>query len=340
MMTVRMARQFGYSAVALFLCGMLVLAQSGRRLPSGNPQQSSGDQQSKDQTIKLRTDEVLLNVTVKDPYGHQAIDLGKNEFIVAEDDQRQDIVSFDVSTVPVNVVFLLDASGSVIGELSSLRNAASEFVQRLSPQDKVAIMEFHLKVELIQDWTSNKDDMLHAISWRFRPGQIPKSGGNTALYDSLYLAANDVLSKVEGRKVIIMLTDGDDNSSEYTYDQALTAVIHSDTIVYVVSKARLFMEQLRGYGKRAEPYIREFERAENTMTDLCTRTGGEIFSPMDDKEMTDMYGKVAKELKNQYIITYVPKNDAHDGGLRHVKVYLTRPGYTARTRDTYYAPTS
>lgn len=335
-MTKKLAGSLACSVLALFVFGAFVMAQSGRKLPGGSSSDNTSEEQSKDQTIKLRTDEVLLNVTVKDPYGHQATDLSKSEFIVAEDDKRQDIASFDISTVPVNVVFLLDASGSVIGELSSLRNAAEEFVHRLGTQDKVAIIEFHLKVELIQDWTSNKDDMLHAISWRFRPGQIPKSGGNTALYDSLYLAANDVLSKVEGRKAIIMLTDGDDTSSEFTYDQALQAIIHSGTTVYVVSKARLFMQEYRHYA----PVVREFQKAESIMTDLCTKTGGEIFSPMNDDEMKDMYGKVAKELKDQYIITYIPKNEAHDGGLRHVKVYLTRPGYDARTRDSYYAPSS
>ena len=74
------------------------------------------------------------------------------------------------------------------------------------------------------------------------------------------------------------------------------------------------------------------------MTDLCNRTGGQIYSPMKDDEMKDVYARVAKELKNQYIITYIPKNEERDGSLRHVKVYLTRPGYSARSRDSYYAP--
>src|SRR5215813_15659980 len=177
------------------------LGQSGRHLPSTTQQQARND------AIKLRAEEVLLNVTVNDPYGHQATDLSKEEFIIAQDGKRQDIAGFDIARIPVNVVFLLDASGSVIGELSSLRDAATEFIRRLGPEDKVSIMEFHSKIELIQDWTSKQDDLLHAISWRFRPGPIPKRGGNTALYDALALAANDQLAKVDGRKAIIMLTD-------------------------------------------------------------------------------------------------------------------------------------
>jgi len=195
-------------------------------------------------------------------------------------------------------------------------------------------MEFHSKIELIQDWTSNQDDLSHAIVWRFRPGPIPKRGGNTALYDSLVLAANDQLAKVDGRKAIIMLTDGDDTSSKVKYEDGLNAIIKSGAVVYVVSKARLFMEEYR----HIPGAVKEFEHAESIMTDLCTRTGGQIYSPMKDEEMKEVYAQVAKELKNQYIITYVPKNDERDGSLRHVKVYLTRPGYAARSRDSYYAP--
>jgi len=315
-------------AVLLVLPGEPTLAQSGRRLPS------TTQQQARNHAIKLRAEEVLLNVTVNDPYGHQATDLSKEEFIIAEDGKRQDIAGFDIARIPVNVVFLLDASGSVIGELSSLRDAASEFIRKLGPEDKVSIMEFHSKVQLIQDWSSNQDDLLHAISWGFRPGPIPKRGGNTALYDSLVQAADDQLAKVDGRKAIIMLTDGDDTSSKHKYEDGLDAIIKSGAVVYVISKARLFMEEY----KRYSPIVREMERAESVMTDLCSRTGGQIYSPMRDDEMKDVYGRVAKELKSQYIITYIPKNEERNGLLRHVKVYLTRPGYSARSRDSYYGP--
>ena len=156
----------------------------------------------------------------------------------------------------------------------------------------------------------------------------------TRLMVSLIVAADNQLAKVEGRKAIIMLTDGDDTSSKHKYQDGLDAIIRSGAVVYVVSKARLFIEEYHHYPEA----VREFERAETTMTDLCNRTGGQIYSPMKDDEMKDVYARVAKELKNQYIITYIPKNEERDGSLRHVKVYLTRPGYSARSRDSYYAP--
>lgn len=343
------------SIFCLFIVTLLIVgngatapAQSGRK---ATPTQEKGQ----DETIRLRAEEVLLNVTVTDPYNHQATDLVKNEFILAEDGQRQEIASFAMSSVPVNVVLMLDASGSVVSEINSLRDAAMHFVNQLGPQDKTSVIEFHSNVELIQDWTSKADDVKHALSWRFKPGMVQnKQGGfdygSTALFDALYSAADEQLAKVEGRKAIILLTDGDDTSSKVTFAQSLTPIIKSSAVVYVISKARAFINELNRYRSRgarvfaggnaqmADMMVSRFERAEQLMTDLCARTGGRIFSPLRDEDMKDVYDQVARELKNQYILTYVPKNLEHDGRLRHIGVFLTRPGYSARTRDGYYAP--
>lgn len=338
-------------------CGsmLMLLVLISAAEPQSGRKPVSGQQPAQDEAIRLRAEEVLLNVTVTDSYGHQATELTKDEFIVAEDGQRQDIASFLVSSVPVNVVLMLDASGSVISEINSLRDAAMHFVNQLGPEDKTSVIEFHTNVELIQDWTAKADEVRHALSWRFKPGMVQtRQGGftygSTALYDAIFSAADEQLTKVEGRKAIILLTDGDDTSSKVTYEQALTSIIKSGSVVYVISKARAFINELDRYrgkagrvfgggtAQQADIFAERFERAERLMTDLAARTGGRIFSPLEDKEMKDVYGQVARELKNQYIITYVPKNLEHDGRLRHVKVFLARPGYAARTRDSYYAP--
>ncbi|MCI0488231.1 MAG: VWA domain-containing protein [Blastocatellia bacterium] len=326
------------NATAKILCAIIVMltallgahAQSGRNLPQNK-------RQSGDDPIRLRAEEVLLNVTVIDPYNHQATDLGQSEFIIAEDGKRQDIASFIISSVPVNVVMLLDASGSVVGEISSLRDAAMNFIRQLGPEDKVSIIEFHSKIELIQDWTSNADELQHAITWRFRPGMVRtpdgrSTYGNTALYDALYLTAEEQLTKVEGRKAVILLTDGHDTSSDLTYEQILASVIKSGAVVYTISKARAILANANRF------FVPILERAEYLMTDLSTRTGGRLFSPLMDEEMKDVYAQVARELKNQYIITYIPKNERRDGRLRRINVYLTRAGYSVRTREGYYAP--
>jgi Ca-activated chloride channel homolog len=323
-------------------------AQSGRK-----PSTNSSANGATDDTIKLRAEEVLLNVTVLDSYGRQATDLRKEEFIIAEDMQKQDIASFLVSSVPVNVVMMLDASGSVVPEINSLRESATKFIAGLDAKDKVSILEFHSNVELIQDWTSNADDLRHAISWRFKPGMVrTKEGhstyGSTSLYDAIYLATEDQLAKVEGRKAVIILTDGADTSSKVTFEQSLSAIIKTGAVVYVISKARQMINEISRYSGKtgrvfgtagpANEAIGILENAEKLMTQLCIKTGGQIFSPLKESDLKDVYEKVARELKNQYIITYVPKNDKHDGALRSIKVFLSRAGYIARTRDSYYSP--
>jgi Ca-activated chloride channel family protein len=288
-----------------------------------------------------------------DPYGRQATDLAKNDFIIAEDGQRQDIASFLISSVPVNVVMMLDASCSVAGDIASLRAAAMIFLEKLGTEDQVSVIEFHTNVELIQDWTAKADDVRHALSWRFKPGmvrtkEVNSEYGSTALYDALYSTADEQLAKVQGRKAIILLTDGDDTSSKVSYQQSLDAIIRTGAVVYVVSKAQQFIAQYRPYAGKmgaiggtrgmAGVAIARLGNAERIMTDLAKRTGGKIYSPLRDEEMKDVYAQVAHELKNQYILTYVSKNEQRDGRLRHVKVFLTRSGYEARTRDSYYAP--
>jgi VWFA-related protein len=207
---------------------------------------------------------------------------------------------------------------------------------------------------LIQDWTSKADDVYHALSWRFKPGRVmTKDGryapGSTSLYDALYSTADELLSKVEGRKAIILLTDGDDTSSKLTYEQAVSAMVKSGATAYVISKARFLMNQVNdlyggkagrvfGTGRAADYITSRLERAEQLMKNLAARTGGQIYSPLKDDEMKAVYAQVARELKNQYILTYIPKNEERNGALRQVKVYLTRSGYSARTRDSYYAP--
>ena len=319
----------------------LAMAQSGRKLPQNRPANEKDDD-----PIRLRADEILLNVTVIDNFGRQATDLRKDEFIIAEDMQRQDIASFQISSVPVNVVMLLDASGSVVGEIASLRDSAVKFVEELDGKDKVAVIEFHSNNELIQDWTSNVDELRHAISWRFKPGMVRTKEGNTtygstALYDSIFLAAEEQLAKVEGRKAVVILTDGVDTSSKITFSQALASVIRSGAVVYVVSKARAMVENMGRAGRMFnKEVVGIFENAERIMAELSRKSGGQIYSPMKDDEMKEVYARVARELKNQYILTYVSKNEKRDGTLRAVKVFLTRSGYSARTRDSYYSPSN
>ena len=342
-----MKKSVGMLLIAIFLSGFSVLAQSGRK-----PVQN---QRGDDDAIRLRAEEVLLNVTVTDSNGRQVTDLKRDEFIIAEDGRRQELLSFQISSVPVNVILLLDASGSVVPDIKSLTQAAMGFASELRAEDKVSVMEFHTKVELIQDWTSDAESVKHAISWRFKPGMVQtKNGsfdyGTTALYDALYLAATEQMATVDGRKVIIVLTDGVDTSSKVRHEQALAALTRAGAVVYVVSMARSQVAKFDKYRKgaarvfaggtasAADSIIAQLENGELMMGDLTKRTGGSLYSPLVAQEMNEVYGQVVRELKNQYILTYISNNTERDGRLRRVGVFLTRIGHKARTREAYYGP--
>lgn len=320
--------------LSLFLLASSVSAQSGRR-----PDRVEGEDNT---LVKVKTSEVLLTVTVKNQYGKLATGLAERDFIVVENGQRQQITSFNIREVPINVVLLLDASGSVFSEMKEIRAAAVQFVEQLRPQDRVSVIQFAEKVELIQNWTSNVSDLKHAINWRYRPGE------STNLWDAVYLAAEEKLSQVEGRKAIVILTDCDDTQSKVTREQAYWAAIRSGASIYVVSKAQALANSIRkNYGGfsgavagtrgQAQAVIDHLLLAEQSMSALAEKTGGALFAPPSNKELTQAFLQIVEELKNQYLITYTPSLDTRDGAFRTIKVLLTRPGLVVNHKEGYFA---
>jgi Ca-activated chloride channel homolog len=311
--------------------------QSGRRIPDGGNRPISPNGDTGDD-IQLGTQEVLLPVTVRDPEGRPVKGLTKADFIIAEDRVRQTITSCIESEVPVNVLLLMDASGSVFSELKSIRSAAKEFVGKLGPDDKVSVIQFADKVDLIQDWTSNHEDVKHALSWRYRGGQA------TAYWDALYLAASQ-LTKVEGRRALILLSDGLDTSSKLDEMTAFAALDRANTSVFVVSKASALIAQAKGYtglggvltgsAGAARDAIGRLSASEDRMRAMADRYGGRLFAPIDDREMTAVYGQVADELKQQYVIFYESTNERRDGRWRAIEIFTARPGLSVRTRKGY-----
>lgn len=328
-------------AVTILVISSLLptLAQSGRR-----PSENNGEKNSEDKAIvKVKTSEVVLPVTVRNQTGTLATGLSERDFIVIEDGVRQEITSFNVRELPINIVLLLDASGSVFNELREIRAAAIKFVQQLRPIDQVSIIQFADKIELIQDWTSNQDDLAHAINWRYRPGK------ETHLWDGLFLAADNKMSQVEGRKAVIILTDCDDTASKITPDQAYWASVKSGTSIYVISQASSIVKKLTSqYGgaggklagtkKQVDAIAAHYQQAESEMRSTAEKTGGHLYSPLKPEDYLQAYLQVAEELKNQYIITYTPANEQRDGKFRNIKVALTRGGLDVNAKEGYIAP--
>ena len=300
-----------------------------------------------DDVLRVKTEEVLLPVSVRDSKGGPVSGLGAESFFIYDNGVRQEIASFNRERIPANIVLLLDASGSVFSQMRFIREAAKGFIEGLHKEDRVSVMQFADKVELLQDWTSaaNSQPLLKSLDWRYRAGE------STAFYEGLYLAAHEQLSRVEGRRLIIVLTDGIDTVGERhaSYANALDAVRSAEATVYVVSLTASLRELLRertrgsfrrilagGYDPRqVARYLSLIEASEKLLTGLSEQTGGRIFLPIRDEDLSPAYGAIAEELRTQYIITYQPRPRARAGTWRPVRVLVSPGGYEVAARRGY-----
>lgn len=330
---------------ALFF-GEEVSGQSGRK----NVETASTPVETKEQqddVLRIRTEEVLLPVSVRDEAGAPVGDLGQEKFVVFDNGVRQQITSFNQRRVPANIVLLLDASSSVFSQMRFIREAAKRFMQGLLKEDKVCVVQFSDRVELLQDWTpaTQLSQLEKSVDWRYHPGL------RTTFYDGLYLAAHEQLSKVEGRHIIILLTDGLDTAlkQKASYAEALNAVRQADGSVYVVSltaylraelEAKLGTKKIRrmfsGYDpKEVAYYLNLIDKSEKLLEELAVQTGGRMFLPIKDEELATAYGAIAEELRTQYIITYQPKPKASAGEYRRIRVLVLHGDYEVATREGY-----
>lgn len=316
----------------------------GAQTPRGQdkpPKQDDGG------TIAIETTEVLLPVTVRDKAGQFVPNLKATDFTIFEDGVAQPISSFALKRMPVHVVMMIDTSSSAARELEDFRAAAWRFIAQLDAEDKVSLIRFDDVVELVQDWTSNRNTLKRALN-RLQTGMFTKFN------DALYLAAREQLDKIKGRKAIIVLTDGIDSGRGATSsERAFRALVEEEVGVYVVSKTRIQgradREQLAFYEKSSasssanqlridglKMSLAQLAESERGLTRIAEETGGRIFLPESFDDLDAAYQQVADELRSQYVIFYTPTNMARDGSYRAIRVKVNQAGYRATTRFGYY----
>jgi VWFA-related protein len=340
----------------LVSCGCLCLqgamAQSGRQPPpAATNNGTEGESTVEDgDLIRVRTEEVLVPVSVRDQVGLPVSGLSRDSFFVYDNGERQELTSFNRQRVPANIVLLLDASGSVFSRMRFIREAAKGFLQGLLPEDKVCVMQFADQVELLQDWTGGADTpaLLKALEWRYHPGQA------TTFYDGLYLAAQEQLGRVEGRRIVILLTDGIDTSTRVRagFADAMNALRRAEASVYVISlteSLRAAVEKrdrgwvgkvFGGYDPKALARYRSMiDEAEKKLLKISVETGGRMFLPGKDEDLSQAYSAIAEELRMQYILTYKPRKRASAGEYRRIRVLVSPGGYEVAARDGYVGRT-
>lgn len=302
------------------------------------------------EVISVQTTEVMLPVTVRDAAGRLISDLTRKDFRVYEDNWPQPLSDLALRQVPVDVVLMVDSSSSAVANLDDFRRAAEGFASRLSADDRISLIKFDDRVELLQDWTKSRFQLKRALN-RIEPGVF------TRFNDALMLAARDQFSGSRSRKAIIVLTDGIDSGRGMTsLENALRALLEMQVSVYVVSNT-----EMERAAKRAEldsllngtdaivkfnqlriedlrEGLRVLDLAETNLDQIARATGARLYKPPTFHALDATYAEVAEELRHQFALYYVPLNKARDGSFRRVRVETVNPSYNSHTRVGYFAP--
>ncbi|PYU90523.1 MAG: hypothetical protein DMG08_17645 [Acidobacteria bacterium] len=302
--------------------------------------QSAGNQGLTSFSVSVNLIKVPLSVFDED--GNMVQSLRREDFRLYENGVPQQIRSFGLDRNPVSVVLVVDTSGTVEKELKKIKEAAESLAFALSPEDRISIVSFSDDVQVDLDWTDNKKLVRKALR-KVEPGL------RTALYDAMFVAANDQLKAIEGRKAIILLTDCLNNQSSVGFRDASLAVIQSQASLYVVAKTAIVREEARRqrrvvmlsdiYKKMFgnDNYIDEFfSKREAEMTDVAEKTGGRAFFPLDYDHIKDVYADVARELKSKYYLTYVSNQAKQPNSYHRISLEYLPPFSKLIYRQGYY----
>ena len=341
-------------------------------------------------TVAVDVKVVTLPVTVRDKHGKIVRDLTKDDFTLQEDGRPQTIKYFSQETnLPLTLGLLVDTSRSQDNVLDAERNASRSFIDQMlvQPKDKAFLIHFDREVELLQDLTASREklqsalELLKTSSDREHsndpndPSNSPSGsgshrGGGTQLYDAVYLASNELMKKQQGRKAIVILSDGVDHGSKTYLESEIEAAQRADTVVYSI----YFADSHRDEGQRQGGGMgrgggypggggggwpgggggwpgggggrggRGGQRPAESRTDgkkilerISKETGGRFFEVSKKESVGDIYTSIVEELRTQYSMGYTPDKDSTASGYHHVVLAVKKKDLSVQTRDGYYA---
>jgi Ca-activated chloride channel homolog len=286
--------------------GVLLAAAFGSALSAQQP------------TFRSGTQLVSLFATVTDAQQRLVPNLTQDDFEVFDNDKPQPIAFFQSEIQPITVIVMLDTSGSMTGTLDLLRAAAEQFVIRLLPADKARVGAFNDRIEISSHFTSDRDDLIsdiHDLDY----------GNGTKLYDAIGLSL-DELKGIEGRRVILVLTDGDDTESRtMKLGTAIDRARAEEVMVYAIGLESNYFNGERMVKTRPDSGLRK----------IADETGGGYFELKRSSELSSTFTRVAEELHSQYVIAFAPTQ--LDGKVHKLVVRMKQPGMTARARRSYLA---
>jgi Ca-activated chloride channel family protein len=261
-------------------------------------------------------DLVVANVTVTDPLGRYVVGLEKEHFRVFENKIEQEVIHFSDARSPVSVGIILDTSGSMKDDILSARNSVVRFLKQSQDQDEYFLVTFNNRTRLALDFTSRTENIQNEIS-------IAHPKGRTALYDSLYLGLEKIREGRNEKKALIIITDGEDNRSRYTFSEVKDFAKESDVQIYIIGERGNL-----GYGT-------------SIISDITRLTGGRPFFPHNFKQLDYFIDLIHTELRTQYVVGYSPNLRRTDGKWHKLRIRLQPPDglppLKVRSRQGYFS---
>ena len=271
--------------------------------------------------LRVETDLVVLHATVLDKNSRPVADLRQEHFRVFENNVEQKLKIFKREDLPISVGIVVDNSGSMRDKRRGVSAAALKFVQSSNPKDEVFIVNFNEEAFLDTDFTDNIQLLEEALE------KIDARGG-TAFYDALDMSLRHLTQKGSwDKKVLLLVTDGEDNASRLPLEQLVKAVQRSNAMIYTV-------------GLLSGESSRSLRRAKRALEAVSKASGGAAFFPEGLSDVQDVATLIANDIRNQYVLAYTPTNQAYDGSFRRVEVRVSAPKHgklSVRARTGYYA---
>jgi Ca-activated chloride channel family protein len=291
------------------------------------PTSSAGQQKlgnELDGPVIVNTDLITLTVTVTDTYGRYVSGLSQKAFTILDEKQPQEITFFSDDDSPVSVGVIFDVSGSMSGDkIKNAREALSKFIQTSHNSDEYFLIAFNSRAQLLLDRTRDGNAVLDKLTF-------VQTKNNTALYDACYLGVEKVQRGLHPKRALLLISDGQDNNSRYTFNELRRLLKESDVVLYGVG--------ILSGGDAGSALGME---GQGILDELSSVSGGKAFFPRSAVEMDDIFEQIALELRHQYSIGYKPSNFSNDGKWRKIKVKVTPPRglprLFVRSKEGYYA---
>jgi len=317
--------------VSLFCCPSAILcllapAFAQSLVPDDVKHDTRGQAINQGQVIRLNVELALVNITVTDPYDRLVTGLEPENFRVFEDNVEQEIISFSFEDVPVSIGVILDFSGSMANKIGKAKQAALQFLKTANPQDEFFLVGFNDSAQLLSSFSPNVDDLQSRML-------LASAKGKTALMDAIYLGVSQMRAANNGKRALLIISDGGDNNSRYNEKDIKRLVREANTQLYSI-----------GIFDQPEYRSRTLEELNGPtlLNELTELTGGRSFAVDNVGDLPDIAAKIGAELRNQYVLGYRPSHKAHDARWRKIKVKLRTPKglppLTAYARTGYYAP--